>query len=97
MPRKKFRFFRMPPVYWTLILAALIALFAAGWISQNQYLADNSAEVAALTAERDSLQEEVLSLQRKIDFSKTDEFIEREARRTRNLIMPGETLFLPAE
>ncbi len=97
MRRKKLNPLRMPPKYWSIILILLAVLFAAGYISQNRYLADSAAEVAQLTAERDQVQEEVLALQRKIEFSKTDAFIEREARSTLNLIKPGEILFLPAD
>jgi cell division protein FtsB len=97
MRKKSFFLLRMSPQIWLFILPLIAALFIAGYTAQSRELSDASAQVAQLTAERDLLEEEVLRLHRKVEFSQTDEFIEREARSKLNLIKPGEILFLPAD
>lgn len=81
------------PRFWALLLGVLVVTCTAVYISQRQYMAQQAETIAALEAERASLSDENAILQRKIDFTYTDEFIEREARSKLGLIKEGEILF----
>ena len=61
--------------------------------SQRRYMAQQADTIAALEAELTSLLDENAVLQRRIDFTYTDEFIEREARSKLGLIKEDEILF----
>ena len=56
-------------------------------------MAQQADTIAALEAELTSLLDENAVLQRRIDFTYTDEFIEREARSKLGLIKEDEILF----
>lgn len=81
------------PRFWVLLLGALAITCTAVYASQRQYMSRQTDTIAALEAERASLFDENAALQRKIDFTYTDEFIEREARSKLGLVKEGEILF----
>ena len=55
-----------------------------------------SAQVSALTEQRDQLVREIGELQEEIDFVQTDAYVERAARDELGLIMPGEVRYVNA-
>lgn len=81
------------PRFWVLLLSAFAITCAAVYISQQKYMAQQAETIAALTAERTAISDENAILQRKIDFTYTDEYIEREARSRLGLLKEGEILF----
>ncbi len=81
------------PRFWVLLLAVLAITCTVAYASQQQYIRRQQETLASLIAERDALAEENAVLQRKIDFTYTDEYIEREARSKLGLIKDGEILF----
>ena len=81
------------PRFWALLLSLLAVTCTVVYASQRKYMLQQADTLAALEAERASLYDENAVLQRKIDFTYTDEFIEREARSKLGLIKEGETLF----
>lgn len=88
---KHIRFIK--PRFWALLLGLLALTCTAVYGSQRRYMAQQSDTIAALEAELTSLLDENAVLQRKIDFTYTDEFIEREARSKLGLIKEDEILF----
>ena len=88
---KSFR--TVKPRFWVLLLGILAITCTAVYTSQRRYMAQQAETIAALEAERQSILDETIILQRKIDFTYTDEFIEREARGKLGLIKEGEILF----
>ena len=88
---KNFR--TVKPRFWALLLSVLAITCTAVYASQRQYMAQQAEIIASLEAERKSILDENAILQRKIDFTYTDEFIEREARSKLGLIKEGEILF----
>lgn len=88
---KNFRFVK--PRFWVLLLSILAVTCAVVYTSQQRYMAQQAEIIAALEAERKSILDDTAILQRKIDFTYTDEFIEREARSKLGLIKEGEILF----
>ena len=88
---KNFRFVK--PRFWVFLLGALAITCTVVYASQRRYMDRQADTIAALEAERASLFDENAALQRKIDFTYTDEFIEREARSKLGLVKEGEILF----
>ena len=88
---KHIRFIK--PRFWALLLGLLALTCTVVYSSQRRYMAQQSDTIAALEAELTSLLDENAVLQRKIDFTYTDEFIEREARSKLGLIKEDEILF----
>ncbi len=87
------RFRTVKPRFWVLLLAALAVVCVVAYTSQQSYIRRQRETIAALEAERLRIAEENAVLQRKIEFTYTDEYIEREARSKLGLIKDGETLF----
>ena len=88
---KHFRFVK--PRFWVLLLGLLTLTCTLVYSAQRRYMEQQASSIAALEAERTSLLDENAVLQRKIDFTYTDEFIEREARSKLGLIKEDEILF----
>lgn len=88
---KNIRFVK--PRFWALLLGVLAITCTAVYASQRRYMSRQTDTIAVLEAERASLFDENAALQRKIDFTYTDEFIEREARSKLGLVKEGEILF----
>lgn len=79
--------------FWVLLFGLLAVTCTIVYFSQRSYMAQQAETIAALSAERTGLLDENAILQRKIDFTYTDEFIEREARSKLGLIKEDEILF----
>ena len=81
------------PRFWVLLIGVLAVTCTVVYLSQRQYMLKQQEIIASLEAERAALSEENAVLQRKIDFTYTDEYIEREARSKLGLIKEDEILF----
>lgn len=88
---KNFRVIR--PRFWLLVIGLLTVTCAVVYFSQQRYIRSQQETIAALTAESQALAEENAVLERKINFTYTDEYIEREARNRLGLVKEGEILF----
>ena len=78
---------------WPVLLITLLLVFLAAYLSQQSYIRRQQDTIAQLKAERLRVAEENIILQRKIDFTYTDEYIEREARSKLGLVKDGEILY----
>lgn len=76
------------------MMAALGIVFFCVYFSQGDYLMRQSEHIAVLQAERDQQALINSELERKIEFAKTDEYIERVARDDLGLVMPGQVRFV---
>lgn len=81
------------PRFWLLVIFVLTATCGVVYASQQKYISQQNDLIASLKAEQQAVAEENAVLQRKIDFTYTDEFIEREARSRLGLIKEDEILF----
>lgn len=88
---KNFR--SVKPRFWALLLGLLALTCTVVYASQRRYMAQQAETIAMLEAERTSLLDDNAVLQRRIDFTYTDEFIEREARSKLGLVKEDEILF----
>lgn len=81
------------PRFWLLLFGTLLAAFVAVYSTQQQYIRRQQETLEELQTERQQIAEENAALQRKIDFTYTDEYIEREARSKLGLVKEDEILF----
>lgn len=85
---------RIRPRFWFFVIAAMLLCFSTSYaVAQIQY--NEAAErVEALAAEKAALQEEIRTLSSRLEYVKTDDYIERVARDELNMIMPGEIRYV---
>lgn len=81
------------PRFWMLVIAVITLTCSVVYASQQKYITQQREMIAELKREQQSISEENAILQRKIDFTYTDEYIEREARSRLGLIKEDEILF----
>lgn len=82
------------PRFWVMMMAILLVVFCGVYVSQAGYMGQQQAQIAQLEIQRDAVMAENAGLERKISFSKTNEFIERTAREELGLLKPGEIRFV---
>ncbi len=80
------------PRFWVLLFIVIGVVCTAIYCSQQSYISRQQARIAELQAELSAAIEVNAELQREIDFTYTDDYIEREARKL-GLIKDGEILF----
>jgi len=85
------------PRFWLIMTMIIVVGTFCAMSSQAQMLRLQNEELARLESQRDALREEKLVLERRLEFTYTDEFIIREAREKLDMLMPGEILFDDAE
>jgi len=81
------------PKFWLFALTLLTVLFVWIYAAQSNHLARQMRTLEDLQSDRLSAIEANAALQHEIDFTYTDEYIEREARGKLGYVYPGETLF----
>ena len=81
------------PKFWLFALALLTVLFVWIYAAQSHHLARQMHTLEELQADRLSAVQTNADVQHQIDFTYTDEYIEREARGKLGYVYPGETLF----
>lgn len=85
---------RPRPRFWRfVILMTLIVFGVSCGVAQLRY-AQIASRVRALQAERDGLTEQVASLTERLDYVRTDEYVERVARDELNMLRPGEIRYV---
>lgn len=90
MTRKR----NVKPRFWLLLMGVLVAAFCCVYISQAGFMVRQTQQIIALEAQRDVAYAENAELERKISFSKTNEYVERTAREELGLLKPGEIRFV---
>ncbi|MBR3503526.1 MAG: septum formation initiator family protein [Clostridia bacterium] len=81
------------PRFWAFFFAGLICALIALYAAQQSYIRRQEETIASLSAEYTALQQASSALEEKIDYTYTDEYIEREARGKLGLIYEDETLY----
>jgi cell division protein FtsB len=82
------------PRFWLLMIAVLAIVFSGVYISQGQYLSSQAESAEALEQQKSQVLDENAALQRKIDFAKTSEYIERVAREQLGLLKKNEVRYV---
>ena len=88
------RKYQIRPRFWLLLSLAAALVFSGSMLVARGRLNAESAQVAALTEQRDQLVRDIGDLQEEISFVQTDEYVERAARDELGLIMPGEVRYV---
>jgi len=81
------------PRFWVLMFTVIGLACTAAYLSQQRYIDRQQARIAELQAQISAAVQINAELQHDIDFTYTDEYIEREARSKLGLIKEGEILF----
>ena len=79
---------------WIFAILTLLVLFAVAQFSESRHVAEQKERIEALNRQFTRLNDEYVSLQRTLDFSKTDDYIARIARTKFGLLKPGEVRFV---
>ena len=81
------------PRFWVFFFAGLLCVLIALYMAQQNYIHRQEETIADLSAEYAALQDASAALEDKINYTYTDEYIEREARGKLGLIYEDETLY----
>ena len=81
------------PRFWVFFFAGLLCVLIALYMAQQNYIHRQEETIAGLSAEYAALQDASAALEDKINYTYTDEYIEREARGKLGLIYEDETLY----
>ncbi len=82
------------PRFWVLMMATLVLVFACVYISQGQLMSHQEARIADLEAQRMSKMAQNAQIERKIAFTKTEEYVERIAHEELGLLRKDEIRFV---
>jgi cell division protein FtsB len=75
------------------LAVAVLAAIAVAYVHPLRAYREARADVSQRREEIDALERENAALEQKLEFARTDVFVEREARRL-GLVRPGERLFI---
>ena len=85
---------RVKPRFWIFMIVMMLICFGTSYaVAQIQY-GKASERVETLAAEKAALTEKIAILSNRLDYVKTDDYIERVARDELNMIMPGEIRYV---
>lgn len=92
MKRLSHYFQTIKPRFWVIFFAGLLIVLIGLYAALQGYISRQQATIEALEVEYAQLRTASAELQNKIDYTYTDEYLEREARKY-GLIREGDTLF----
>ena len=81
------------PRFWVLLLTTMALVLSGLYAAQQGYINRQNDTIAALQDEYAALKNASADLEEQINYTYTDEYIEREARDKLGLIHEGETLY----
>lgn len=87
------RITRVKPRFWLILMALMLSAFFALYTTQEDVIARQAEQIAELQGKKDDLEVRIAADTRKLEFSKSDEYIERVAR-SMGMVMPGEVLYV---
>ncbi len=82
------------PRFVLIVLAALTIFFGVAYIVQSAQVRRLNKEAAEVQALVVAAQDKTKELERRLEFSNTDEYVEQEARRRFGYLGPGEIRFM---
>ncbi len=80
--------------FWVLVFGVLAIAFCIMQSKTETLLANQEIELSYLEQQREQLLVEISDAERKLAFSKSDDYIERIARSQLGLVMPDEVLYV---
>ena len=82
------------PRFWVFVIAVMLLCFSASCaVAQIRY-SQNADLLDALITEKLALDQQVKTLTSRLNYVRTDAYVERVARDELNLIMPGEIRYV---
>lgn len=84
---------RVKPRFWLLMMSLVLIVFFALYTAQEKVIATQASQIEELRQQKEEMEIEIASAERKLAFSKSDEYIERTARGW-GMIKEGEVLYV---
>lgn len=94
MPRNSWR---VKPRFWLILIVLILSVFVFLDANQNKMIDQREAVLQELQKTKEDLEVRVASDQRKLEFSKSDDYIERMARIHLQMVMPNEILYVESD
>lgn len=91
------RKYRAKPRFWLMLSLVAAIVLCVGFFVTRQRLNAEAGQTKELIAQRDQIVQEIGALESEIAFAQTDEYVERAARDSLGLIMPGEVRYVNSE
>ncbi|MBR2571114.1 MAG: septum formation initiator family protein [Clostridia bacterium] len=85
---------RSKPRFWVLLMTAMVLVFLVMYSSQSRFMRQQAGSLAELRSAKAEIMEENAKLERRIAFTKTDEYVDRTARAELGMIKEGEIRFV---
>lgn len=87
---------RVKPRFWLILIALMLSVSFALYTAQEDIIANQAAQIESLHQQKVAMEIEIASAERKLAFSKSDEYIERIAR-SWGMIKDNEVLYVQPE
>ena len=71
------RAWRVKPRFWLLMMGVMLSLFSFVWSSQQELIEQKAALIEELQLTKENMEIEIAQAERQLQFSKSDEYIER--------------------
>ncbi|MDO4739390.1 MAG: septum formation initiator family protein [Eubacteriales bacterium] len=88
---------RVKPRFWLILIVLILSVFMFLDANQNKMIDQREAVLQELQKTKEDLEVRVASDQRKLEFSKSDDYIERMARIHLQMVMPNEILYVESD
>ena len=85
------------PRFWIIAITVMTAVFGVSIAAGQHDLRLGAQQLEAANAQYAQLESEVATLQAKLDYVQTDEYVIRVARDDLGLVMPGESRYLSGD
>lgn len=85
---------RVKPRFWLILMVLMLSVYIVLTSSQRDLIEQQAAVIDELTLTKETMEVEIASAQRRLEFSKSDDYIERIARSELGLVMPDEVLYV---
>jgi len=82
------------PRFWLILMALFLSVFAYVTSTQNELLAQQNAVIEEQTMATEDMEVKIVTSQRRLVFSRSDDYIESNARSDLGLVMPDEVLYV---
>ncbi len=85
---------RVKPRFWLILMAIMLVGFFYLYSTQEAVLRQQAEAITQLRETASQMEVEIAASTRKLEFSKSDDYVERIARSSLGMVMPEEVLYV---
>ena len=85
---------RVKPRFWLILMAVMLVAFFYLYSTQETMLRQQNEAIAQLRQTAEQMEADIAASTRKLEFSKSDDYVERIARSSLGMVMPEEVLYV---